>query len=166
MFPSSRPSTSRPSVTSTLCTMNSYSSECCECATCDMYGCGSPGSNSNNHGIPYENERDHDQFFHQYSHPRQTFSFDRVLYQENDVEVTPTCINIKRDSIDIETIHHVEMKPNRNRRFMRTWKNCWRKLPIPNVYLYLNNGNVRALRAENPADLKLAIRNARSITYN
>lgn len=161
MIPSSRLSTSRPSTTTTLCTTNSYSSECCDCAACDMYA--TPGSYPNiSYGI-------HDEHQHEWNfqHPRQTFSFDRVIYQEKDVEVTPTCLNIKRDSIDIEAIHHVEMKPTRSSvPFTRTWRNFWRKIPVPNIVLYLNDGNVRSLRAENPANLKLAIRNARSITYN
>lgn len=162
MIPSSRPSASCPSATSSLCTTNSYSSDCCECAACDMYA--TPGSYAHRNSYGVEHQDDH---VWDFQHPRQTFSFDRVLYLEDEINVTPTCINIKRDSITIETIHHVEMLHTLSSQpFIRTWKKCWRKIPVPNIILYLSNGNVRALRAQNPATLKLAIRSARSIIYN
>lgn len=112
--------------------------------------------------------------------PRETFAFDKVLYREEDLQVTPSSVISNEKHIDIDTIGIVRIPPASKPPLMKPkW---WQRIspmertrarapylpPIPNLLIDVADDdrvNTIALHAKHPELVKLAISDARAIVY-
>ena len=113
--------------------------------------------------------------------PRQTFAFDRVLYRDDAIRVTPSCLVLAGREIDIDRVDAVFKRTPRKPPLMkpRWWQRIApseriraRAPPTPpeaNLIIAVtdNYNELVQLRllVERPDEVKLAINDARSIIY-
>ncbi len=113
--------------------------------------------------------------------PRQTFAFDRVLYCDDQLEVTPSAVILGgQKHIDIDRIGIVRFPPATKPPLLKPrW---WQRVapsertrarappmpPVPNILLDVADDDrivTMSLRVDNPEDVKTAIADARAIVY-